>query len=72
MEKDLCDISTDEWIKTAPFAPLPEHVLGLGYLKEGELQAAATYLAQAADLRSDDARVARDLQRARGAEAGGG
>jgi tetratricopeptide (TPR) repeat protein len=55
----------DRWIPDFPFVPLPQHTLGLAFLKKGELSMALEHLEQAARLRPDDERIARELQQCR-------
>ncbi len=61
---------TDEWVDDLPFAPLPQHTLGLAHIKERDLRTALPFLEMAAALRPGDRRIADDLRTVR--ESSGG
>jgi tetratricopeptide (TPR) repeat protein len=51
----------DIYIHESPFVPLPDHTLGLGYLKLGQYEKALNHLEKAAELRPDDNKISKDL-----------
>jgi tetratricopeptide (TPR) repeat protein len=59
------DDPTDAYLITKPFVPLPQHSLGLAYLKKQEYSLALQYLEQAATLRPSDSKITEDLQAVR-------
>jgi serine/threonine protein kinase/uncharacterized protein HemY len=52
----------NRYIQESPFVPLPEHTLGVGYLKRGDYQMALGYLEKALQRRPDDEKIFGDLE----------
>jgi serine/threonine protein kinase/tetratricopeptide (TPR) repeat protein len=62
------DFKRKDWAETAriySYVALPEHSIGLAYLKKGEYQKAVQYLEQAAQLLPERRAIQDDLQQAR-------
>jgi hypothetical protein len=56
------DYPINEQIDDHPYATVPEHVLGLAYLKRADYQKAMIFLEEAAAQRPQDGRIRKDLE----------
>jgi tetratricopeptide (TPR) repeat protein len=55
----------NHYVKQSPYVPLPQHTLGLGYMKKGDFTAALDHLEKALQLRPDDKMISDDLSSCR-------